>query len=81
MNSRHASRAAAERPPAALLITSPSAIEARYRRKRSTAATTVDGSVRPEMHEHEAAPDLLPHQHLMEMGEVDAEVRAENQLR
>jgi len=99
-------RADDERPPGALLITSPYDIEARYSRKRSTAwtgykvhftelceddephfivevvstdATTVDGSVLQEIHEHEAAHDLLPHQHLMDMGYVDAEVLAENQ--
>ena len=101
-------RADDERPPGALLITSPYDIEARYSRKRSTAwtgykvhftelceddephfivevvstdATTVDGSVLQEIHEHEAAHDLLPHQHLMDMGYVDAEVLAENQMR
>jgi len=47
----------------------------------STAATTADGSVLQEIHEHEAAHDLLPHQHLMDMGYVDAEVLAENQMR
>ncbi len=47
----------------------------------STDATTVDGSVLQEIHEHEAAHDLLPHQHLMDMGYVDAEVLAENQRR
>jgi len=47
----------------------------------STDATTVDGSVLQEIHEHEAAHDLLPHQHLMDMGYVDAEVLAENQMR
>src|SRR5215831_12315085 len=39
MNSRRASRADAERPPGAQLITSPYDIEARYSRKRSTAWT------------------------------------------
>jgi hypothetical protein len=47
----------------------------------STDATTVDGSVLQEIHEHEAAHDLLPHQHLMDMGYVDAEELAENQMR
>jgi hypothetical protein len=39
----------------------------------TTDATTVDGSVLPEIHEHEAAHELLPHQHLMDRGYVDAQ--------
>jgi len=101
-------RADDERPPGALLITSPYDIEARYSRKRSTDwtgykvhftemceddephfmvevmvtdATTPDGSVLQELHENEAAHELLPHQHLMDMGYVDAEVLAESQRR
>jgi transposase len=46
-----------------------------------TAATTPDGSVVQELHEDEAAHELLPHQHLMDMGYVDAEVLAESQRR
>jgi transposase len=101
-------RADDERPPSALLITSPYDIEARYSRKKSTAwtgykvhftetceddephfivevvttdATTPDGSVIAELHKDEAAHELLPHQHLMDMGYVDAEVLAESQRR
>src|SRR5215467_3193257 len=47
----------------------------------STDATTVDGAVLQGIHEHEAAHDLLPHQHLMDRGYVDAEVLAESQRR
>ena len=46
-----------------------------------TEATTPDGSVVQELHEDEAAHELLPHQHLMDMGYVDAEVLAESQRR
>jgi len=101
-------RADDERPPGALLITSPYDIEARYSRKRNTDwtgykvhftetceddephfivevmvtdATTPDGAVLQELHEDEAAHELLPHQHLMDMGYVDAEVLAESQRR
>lgn len=109
MNSRHAFRADDERPPGALLITSPGRLSKHATVARgarpgpgirftstsmceddephfivevvSTDATTVDGSVLQEIHEHEAAHDLLPHQHLMDMGYVDAEVLAETQMR
>jgi DDE family transposase len=46
-----------------------------------TDATTADGSVLEELHEDEAAHEILPHQHLMDTGYVDAEVLAESQLR
>jgi len=46
-----------------------------------TEATTPDGSVLQELHEDEAAHGLLPHQHLMDMGYVDAEVLVESQRR
>jgi len=47
----------------------------------TTDATTPDGSVIEELHEDEAAHELLPHQHLMDMGYVDAEVLARSQMR
>ena len=47
----------------------------------TTDATTPDGSVLEELHEDEAAHEILPHQHLMDMGYVDAEVLAESQRR
>ncbi len=47
----------------------------------TTDATTPDGSVLEELHEDEAAHELLPHQHLMDTGYVDAEVLAESQRR
>jgi transposase len=101
-------RADDELPPSALLITSPSDIEARYSRKKSTAwtgykvhftetcednephfivavmttdATTADGSVLEELHADEAAHELLPHQHLVDTGYVDADVLAGSQMR
>jgi hypothetical protein len=46
-----------------------------------TAATTPDGSVVHELHEDEAAHELLPHQHLMDRGDGEAEVLAESQRR
>ena len=46
-----------------------------------TEATTPDGSVLQELHEDEAAHGLLPHQHLMDMGSVDAEVLVASQRR
>ena len=46
-----------------------------------TDATTPDGSVLQELHDDEAAHELLPQQHLMDMGYVDAEVLAESQRR
>jgi transposase len=46
-----------------------------------TDATTPDGSVVQELHEDEAAHELLPHQHLMDMGYVDAEVLGVRQRR
>src|SRR5215467_5089647 len=46
-----------------------------------TEATTPDGSVLQELHEDEAAHGLLAHQHLMDMGYVDAEVLVESQRR
>jgi len=47
----------------------------------STDATTSDGSVLEELHEDEAAHEILPHQHLMDTGYVDAEVLAGSQMR
>ena len=47
----------------------------------TTDATTPDGSVLEELHEDEAAHEILPHQHLMEMGYVDADLLAESQRR
>ena len=47
----------------------------------TTDATTSDGSVLEELHEDEAAHEILPHQHLMDMGYVDAEVLVESQRR
>ncbi len=47
----------------------------------TTDATTPDSSVLEELHEDEAAHEILPHQHLMDMGYVDAEVLAESQSR
>ena len=47
----------------------------------STDATRADGSVIEELHEDEAAHEILPHQHLVDMGYVDAEVLAGSQMR
>jgi transposase len=47
----------------------------------STDATTADGSVIEELHEDEAARELLPHQHLVDTGYVDADVLAGSQMR
>jgi transposase len=47
----------------------------------STDATTADGSVLEELHEDEAARELLPHQHLVDTGYVDADVLAGSQMR
>ena len=46
-----------------------------------TEATTPDGSILQELHEDEAAHERLPHQHLMERGDVDAEGLVESQRR
>ena len=43
-----------------------------------TPATTADGDIIGELHAHLASQDLLPDQHLMDMGYVDAEVLAES---
>jgi transposase len=47
----------------------------------TTDATTADGSVREELHADEAARERLPSQHLMETGEVDADMLAGSQMR
>jgi transposase len=47
----------------------------------ATRATTADGDIVGDLHEHLAEQDLLPSQHLMDMGYVDAEVLAESQRR
>lgn len=46
-----------------------------------TAATTADGDIVGELHEHLAERELLPREHLMDMGYVDAEALAESQSR
>src|SRR5262249_22162366 len=46
-----------------------------------TSATTADGDIVGDLHEQLAEQDLLPSQHLMDMGYVDAEVLAESQRR
>jgi transposase len=45
------------------------------------AATTPDGEVMGELHEQLAKHELLPDQHLVDMGYVDADVLAESQSR
>jgi len=47
----------------------------------ATSATTADGDIVGDLHEHLAEQDLLASQHLMDMGSVDAEVLAESQRR
>jgi transposase len=47
----------------------------------STDATTADGSVIEELHADEAAHEILPHQHLVDTGYVDADVLAGSQIR
>src|SRR6266851_2274530 len=47
----------------------------------STDATTADGSVIEELHADEAAHEILPHQHLVDTGYVDADVLAGSQMR
>jgi len=47
----------------------------------TTAATTPDGEVMGELHEQLAEHELLPDQHLVDMGYVDADVLAESQSR
>lgn len=47
----------------------------------TTAATTPDGEVMGELHEQLAEHDLLPEQHLVDMGYVDAEVLAQSHTR
>ena len=101
-------RSDSELPPSALLITSPSDVEARYSRKKSTAwtgykvhftetceadtphlsvevtptsATMADGDIIGDLHAHLDEQQLLPDQHLMDMGYLDAEVLAESQRR
>ena len=46
----------------------------------TTDATTADGSVIEELHADEAAHELLPHQHLVDTGYVDADVLAGSQM-
>jgi len=47
----------------------------------STDATTADGSVLEGLHADEAAHELLPHQHLVDTGYVDADVLVGSQMR
>ncbi len=47
----------------------------------TTAATTPDGEIMGELHEQLAEHELLPDQHLVDMGYVDAEVLAQSQSR
>jgi hypothetical protein len=47
----------------------------------TAAATTPDGQVVGDLHEQLAEHDLLPKQHLVDMGYVDAEVLAQSQTR
>ena len=47
----------------------------------TTAATTPDGEVMGELHEQLAAHEILPDQHLVDTGYVDADVLAESQSR
>ncbi|MFL5661286.1 MAG: IS1182 family transposase [Ktedonobacteraceae bacterium] len=46
-----------------------------------TSATTADGDIVGDLHEQLAEQQLLPSQHLMDMGYVDAEVLTESQRR
>jgi transposase len=97
-----------ELPPAALLITSPYDVEARFSRKKSTswngykvhltetcdtdvphlivevmttAATLPDGEVIGGLHEHLESQNLLPDQHLVDSGYVDAQILADSHQR
>jgi transposase len=47
----------------------------------TTTATAADGEIIEEVHERLALRELLPDQHLMDMGYVDAEVMAQSQKR
>jgi hypothetical protein len=47
----------------------------------TTAATTPDGQIVGDLHEQRAEHALLPEQHLVDMGSVDAEVLAQSQAR
>ncbi len=47
----------------------------------TTAATTPDGEIMEELHEQLAQQEMLPAQHLVDMGYVDAEVLAQSQSR
>ena len=96
-------RADGELPPSAVLITSPSDVEARSSRKKSTAwtgykvhftetceadtphlmvevaatsATIADGDIVGERNPRLATRQMLPREHLMDAGSVDAEVLA-----
>ena len=46
-----------------------------------TASTTPDGEVLDELHTSLAEHEMLPLQHLVDMGYVDADVLAESQTR
>jgi transposase len=46
-----------------------------------TTAPAADGEIVEEVHERLATRELLPDQHLMDMGSVDAEVMAQSQMR
>jgi transposase len=47
----------------------------------ATSATMADGDIVGELHSHLDEQQMLPDQHLMDMGYVDAEVLAESQMR
>ena len=47
----------------------------------STVATLADGEIVDELHEQLACQQLLPHEHLMDAGYVDAEILARSQSR
>ncbi len=47
----------------------------------TTTATLPDGEVVGDLHEHLEKPDLLPGQHLVDTGSVDARILAESQHR
>ena len=47
----------------------------------TTAATTADGEIMGELHEQLAQQEMLPEQHLVDMGYVDADVLAQSQSR
>lgn len=47
----------------------------------STVATVADGDIVDELHEHLAEEQMLPREHLMDAGYVDAEILAQSQSR